>query len=195
MSLPRVEPILPTLTRVVPLGREWMYELKLDGFRGVLHIDAGTSWFTSKTNNAMPRFRDLAAACARELAADSVILDGEIIVLGADARPDFNALFSHSGTPSYAAFDLLWLNGRDLRRLPLWRRKKALAKLVARTAVGLVESVDDPRLYDVTVAEDMEGIVAKRRSDPYGPETQWLKIKTAGYTQAEGRGDMFHRRR
>ena len=176
----------------VPIGREWVYELKLDGFRGMLEIQERTAHFTSKTSKLMRRFDPLAMRLARALNVRSAILDGEILVMG-ESGPDFRALFFNRREPSYAAFDILWLNGRDLRPLPLWRRKKMLHKLVAKTPVGYVDHVDDPSLYTVVAQRDLEGIVAKRRSDPYGLETRWLKVKHTGYSQMERRWELFAR--
>ena len=102
----------------MPVGRDWWYELKLDGFRGVLTVDAGKGSFTSKTSKPMPRFQELADALARVLPVKSAIFDGEIIVM-TKSGPDFNALMFRRGQPAYAAFDLLWLDGKDLRELPL----------------------------------------------------------------------------
>ena len=70
-----------------------------------------------------------------------------------------------------------------------------LRKLVAETRVGVVEQIGDPRLLDAVSRMDLEGVVAKRPGDPYSRETQWLKVKPAGYSQKEGRGELFHRRR
>lgn len=192
MALPRIEPVRPTRSKTVPVGREWVYELKLDGFRGVLSVDAGIGSFTSKTAKPLPRFRYLAAALARALPVKNAILDGEIIVMG-EVGPDFNALFFRKGTPAYAAFDLLWLNGKDLRPQPYWRRKRALKKLVEGSAIGYVDHVDDPELFSVAVAHDLEGVVAKRRSDPYGAE--WVKVKHSAYTQVLDRWELFQRRK
>lgn len=192
--LPAVDPILPVLGKTVPIGRDWLYEPKLDGFRGVLSIENGRGSFMSKTKKAMPRFRDLADAVARATNVRDAIFDGEIVVMGENG-PDFNALFGRRGTPSYVAFDLLWLNGKDLRALPLSRRKARLQQLVASSPVGYVEAVSDPALFAAVVQMDLEGIVAKKRGDPYTAETLWVKVKYAGYSQKEGRGEMFHRRR
>ena len=178
----------------VPLGPQWIYELKLDGFRGMLRIENGRAEFTSKTSKTMRRFDPLALSLARALRARSAILDGEIIVMG-DRGPDFYALFFARRPPAFAAFDLLWLNGRDFRSLPLWRRKRALRKLVADTPVGYVDDVDDPTLFAAASRHDLEGIVAKRRGDPYCGDTRWLKVKCAGYSQLAGRWELFERRR
>ena len=192
--IPRIAPVHPSRSVSVPVGKEWVYELKLDGFRGVLHVQKGAGAFTSKTSKPMPRFQALANALARALDVRSAVLDGEIIVMG-EHGPDFNALFFRRREPAYAAFDLLWLNGKDLRPLPLWRRKNALRKLVEKTPIGYVDYVDDPALFTIVSQRDLEGIVAKRRSDPYRITTEWLKVKTAGYSQMQGRWELFDRRK
>jgi len=178
----------------VPVGRDWIYELKLDGFRGMLRICDGCAQFTSKNSKPLRRFDDLATSLARALRSRSAILDGEIIVMG-DRGPDFKALFFGRRPPAFAAFDLLWLNGRDLRPLPLWRRKIALRKLVTNTPIGYVDHVADPMLFAAVSQHDLEGIVAKRRGDPYRIDIQWLKVKCAGYSQMAGRWELFERRR
>ncbi len=194
--LPRIEPLRPALSREIPRGRLWLYELKLDGFRGTLYVEENRGRFFSKTKKPMARFGALADALARELRVRDAILDGEIVVMG-ERGPDFNALMFHRGQPQLVAFDLLWLNGRDLRPLPLWRRKRALKKLIAGSAssVGYVEHTRDPRLFDSVVKMDLEGIVAKRRSDSYAPGTEWLKIKHRQYSQVIGRWELFDGKR
>lgn len=192
--LPTIDPILPLLSKVVPIGRDWVYELKLDGFRGTLYVDDGRGFFLSKTKKPMPRFRHLAQQLATTLPVRNAIFDGELVVLR-NGNVDFNALLFTRGEPTFAAFDLLWLDGTDLRPLPLHRRKARLAKLTRRTPIGCVESMREPELFEATVRLDMEGIVAKRRNDPYGSDTAWVKVKHAGYTQKEGRHELFGPRR
>jgi bifunctional non-homologous end joining protein LigD len=194
VTLPAVHPLVPSRSKEVPVGREWVYELKLDGFRGVLHIDDGRARFTSKKSKPMARFDSLAFSLARALPARNAILDGEIIVMGKDG-PDFNALFFRRGTPVFCAFDLLWLDGRDLRALPLWRRKKELYKLVYDSPIGYVDHVADPALFTIVSQRDLEGIVAKRRADAYCVESEWIKVKVAGYSQVVGRWELFSERR
>ena len=176
------------------MGKDWVYEVKLDGFRGVLRLQGGEGEFISKTSKPMPRFADLANGLARALGVKSAVLDGEIVVMG-EHGPDFNALFFRRREPAYAAFDLLWLNGKDLRPLPLWRRKNALRKLVEETPIGYVDCIADPELFTIVSQRDLEGIVARRRGDPYQTTTEWVKVKTAGYSQMQGRWELFDRRK
>lgn len=188
--MPDLAPIRPVRAKLVPIGKKWIYELKLDGFRGLLTIDGARAGFTSKNGHRMKRFDDLALAVARALGVRSAVLDGEIVVMR-DRGPDFKALFFRRAAPSYAAFDLLFLDGRDLRAQPLWRRKRALRKLLDGTPVLFVEHVDDPSLFTEAVVRDLEGVVAKRRDEPYGAEAEWIKVKYGKYSQMERRWELF----
>jgi len=192
--LPTIDPILPVLSKTVPLGHEWVYEPKLDGFRGTLYLEDGLGFFLSKTRKPMPRFRELAMQLAVTLPVRNAIFDGEIVVMR-HGNVDFNALLFTRGEPTFAAFDLLWLDGVDLRLLPLHRRKARLKRLTKRTLIGYVEAMPEPELFEATVRMDMEGIVAKRRNDAYAPVTPWIKVKHAGYTQVQRRWKLFERRR
>lgn len=193
MSLPLVHPILPSLSRDLPRGDDWRYELKLDGFRGTLYAEGRRAWFRSKTNRVMHRFDDLALCVAGELAVRSAILDGEIVVMG-ERGPDFYALMFRRGTPQFAAFDLLWRDGRDLRARPYARRKAALRRLIDPRArfVSYVEEHAEAALFEAAQRMDLEGVVAKHRREAYGAGSRWIKVKCAGYSQAAGRGELFH---
>lgn len=193
--IPLAEPVLPVLSRELPRGRAWRYELKLDGFRGMLYVDGDAASFRSKTMRPMPRFAGLAARVAAELCANNAILDGEIVVMGARG-PEFNALLFNRGVPQFAAFDLVWLDGRDLRAWPYAKRKAALQRLVRRcTWVSLIESHTDAELFEVVTGLDLEGVVAKRSDEPYTSATRWVKVKNRNYSQAVGRWRFFEGRR
>jgi bifunctional non-homologous end joining protein LigD len=193
MSLPVVAPILPSLSRDLPKGADWRYELKLDGFRGTLYVEKNDAWFRSKTSRVMRRFGDLARRAAGELAVRSAIVDGEIVVMG-ERGPDFFALMFGRGVPQFTAFDLLWLNGRDLRGRAYTLRKAALRRLLDPRAayVSYVEAHAEAALFDAAQRMDLEGVVAKHRRDPYAPASRWIKVKCRGYSQAEGRRELFH---
>jgi bifunctional non-homologous end joining protein LigD len=193
--LPVVEPIVPVLSRELPRGREWRFEVKLDGFRGTLYIEDRKAAFRSKTRRVMRRFQDLADRLAKVLDVRSVILDGEILVMG-ESAPDFGALMQAQGEPEYAAFDLVWLNGRDLRPLPYTKRKARLRKVLAgQTAVAYVEAHRSVDLFEAAARLDLEGVVAKRAGDRYDTSTEWVKVKNRDYTQMEGRWELFEGKR
>lgn len=134
----------------------------------------------------------LADALAHTIAVRDAILDGEIIVMR-DKQPDFYALMLRRGTPEYAAFDLLWLNGNDLRPLPYKERKRRLRKLLAgHVAIGYEENHAEPDLFEAAQRMDLKGIIAKGTTEPYEVGTEWVKVKHPHYSQKEGRRDLFH---
>jgi bifunctional non-homologous end joining protein LigD len=178
---------------------QWIYEPKFDGFRGVLYISGRECFIRSKRNKVLSRFADLARRVGAELHARDAILDREVVALDDQGRMDFRLLLSTRGWLHYAAFDLLWLNGKDLRSLPLSQRKRRVEQLIpaSNSTLSRVLAVEEHgrELYEAAQRLDLEGIVAKRKADPYSPQTVWYKIKNPAYTQAEGRGDLFHKPR
>jgi hypothetical protein len=110
-------------------------------------------------------------------------------------------LMSRKGKPVFYAFDLLWLNGDDLRSLPLIERKRRLHKMVRGSRcheIIYAQHVEDQgiRLFEEICARDLEGIVAKRKLATYKSNgLGWKKIKNPNYSQAEGRHDLFKRMR
>jgi bifunctional non-homologous end joining protein LigD len=184
-----------------PTGRipDWIFEPKLDGFRAVACVEDCACRLVSRNRNAFKTFEPLAQAIGQELAIRSAIPDGEIVRPGPDGRPMFYELMRRRGPFCFYAFDLLWLDGRDLRDRPLLERKRLLRKLLPRRAQSLlyaepVGSGSDP--FRVICEREMEGVVAKQASARYAPEaTTCVKIKNRQYSQAVGREDFFDRRR
>jgi bifunctional non-homologous end joining protein LigD len=165
----------------------------------MLYVTRQSCVLYSKRGNAMNRFRDLAEQLWHELPKREVVLDGEIVALDDEGRISFWDLMRGRGTLAYAAFDLLWLNGRDLRSLPLTHRKKRLERLIPASG-GALNRVpcfksEGRELFEASCRLDLEGIVAKRKTEPYSPKTSWYKIKNPTYTQAEGRRELFERNR
>ena len=116
----------------------------------------------SRNRNAFKTFEPLAQAIAQDLAGRSAILDGEIVHPGPDGRPMFYELMRRRG---FYAFDLLWLDGRDLRDRPMLDRKSLLQKLLPRRpkSVLYVDHVSSgTELFQVICDRDMEGVVAKQ---------------------------------
>jgi bifunctional non-homologous end joining protein LigD len=95
------------------------------------------------------------------------------------------------------AFDLLWLNGADLRALPLSERRRQLQNIVPKGSAAISEPLSvtgtGHKLFELMRAHDLEGVVANRLKDPYGPRVRWLKIKNPCYSQNEGRRELFDR--
>jgi bifunctional non-homologous end joining protein LigD len=197
-SLPLVEPVVPERLDRPFDDPAWLFEPKYDGFRGLLYVTRRDCQFRSKRGNVLRRFQDLCHWVRQELPVKEAILDGEIVALDADGRQDFRALLEGRGNLHYAAFDALWVRGRDLRGLPLIRRKRILHRIVQATSTALSQAFSLEALgRDMLAAAerlDLEGIVAKRKDDPYGPDTVWYKIRNQAYTQAEGRWELFRRK-
>jgi bifunctional non-homologous end joining protein LigD len=146
-------------------------------------------WFRSKRGNVLKWFQELCYWVREELPVKEAILDGEVVALDSEGRQNFRDLLAGRGNLHYAAFDALWVNGKDLRGLPLTRRKRSLHGVVpaTTTVVSQVFSIEE-RGRDLFAAADrlaLEGIVAKRKADAYRPETVWYKIKSRTYIQGE----------
>jgi len=139
-----IEPALATSIEKVPSGERWVHEIKFDGYRVQVHLrDAAVKVFTRRGNDWTNRFRKVAAH-AWHINAGSAIIDGEVVVPAADGTTDFsvlkNKLKGRSTKLVMVGFDLLDLNGYDLRKLPLFERKALLKKLIADTDVQFSES-------------------------------------------------------
>jgi bifunctional non-homologous end joining protein LigD len=144
-------------------GADWLFEMKYDGYRGLLHVEHGKGPLISRNGRTMKRFSALAWALVPLIDAEAAILDGEIITKDASGRPIFLDLMRRPNDASYVAFDLLWLNGLDLRRKPLLERKQALARILPRNQPLLEEAlyVADRGLefYQLVQEHDLEGII------------------------------------
>jgi bifunctional non-homologous end joining protein LigD len=141
----------------------------------------------------------LAAWIAEHLHFESVVLDGEIAWVDDAGRPVFRDLLFRRRQCVFIAFDLLYLNGKDLRTLPLIDRKALLKKLLRRkrSRILYLDHVegDGRLLFEQIVAMDLEGIVCKRKDSPYKvtekPSRHWIKVKNSRYSQLEGREELF----
>jgi ATP-dependent DNA ligase len=163
-----------------------VHEVKHDGYRLIVRRDGDTvRLFTRRGYDWTARYPAIASTAAK-LRARSFTLDGEACVCGPDGVAVFDALHRY-GTVSEAmlyAFDLLELDGEDLRAMPLSDRKKRLARLVdKRRRLGIVLSTytdyDGAAVFRHACWMGLEGIVSKRLSAPYrsGPSRDWIKVK------------------
>jgi bifunctional non-homologous end joining protein LigD len=196
--LPHVKP-LELARRVEPFDdRNWLFELKHDGFRAVAYVSEAQCRLVSRRDNVYKSFDGLRAAIAQELRVKDAILDGEIVCLDALGRSQFKQLMFRRGNPVFYAFDLLWLNGRDLCQLPLLERKRMLRGVIlGGHHVMYAQHIETQgrRLFKEICRMDLEGIVAKRRDGIYSASAKWVKIKNPNYTQREGRKELFEQRR
>jgi hypothetical protein len=145
----------------------------------------------------MRRFDSLGDQIAASLDVSDAILDGAVIAADETGRPQFYDLLRDTRAPAYVAFDVLWLNGTDLRLLPLSERRRHLKNILPKGSAIISEALSVAgrgcELFELMCAHDLEGVVAKRLKDPYGSRVRWLKIKNPRYSQNEGRRELFDR--
>src|ERR1700709_278331 len=168
-----IEPALATSIDRVPSGARWIHEIKFDGYRVQLHVaNEAARVFTRNGHDWTNRFKKVADD-AYLINAGSAIIDGEIVVPAADGTTDFsvlqNELKGKSTKIVMVAFDLLYLNGQDLRKLPLLKRKAMLQKLIAKTAIQFSESfeLDGREMFKHACKSGLEGVVSKVRDSRY----------------------------
>jgi bifunctional non-homologous end joining protein LigD len=184
-----LSPQLATPAKSVPSSGEWSYELKFDGYRLLARVDRGRArLFTRKGHDWTDKMRPLAKA-VEALGLQSAWLDGEIVVLNDDGMPSFNALqntFDGASTDAidYFLFDVPYLDGHDLRQVPLHARRALLRQLIEAGASERVrfsaDFVADPAsLLQSAQKLGLEGIIAKRVDAPYVTRRSetWLKLK------------------
>jgi bifunctional non-homologous end joining protein LigD len=213
-----IQPMLASVIEKPFDDPNWLFEIKWDGYRAIAFIEAGKVRLVSRNQNDLtPRYAEL-----RELAkfvnAKTAILDGEVVVLDEQGRSSFSLMQQRTGIRShgrqatprselpilYYAFDLLYLDGYDLRRVALEERKRVLKEIL--TAGEMVRYSDHYAgqgiaLFDAAKQKGLEGILAKHRSSTYEERRshEWLKIKITqtvdcvigGYTDPEGTRQYF----
>jgi bifunctional non-homologous end joining protein LigD len=199
-------------------GAEWLFEIKWDGYRAIAFIEGGKVRLVSRNQNELtaryPELHDL----ARFVKAKTAILDGEVVALDDEGRASFSLMQQRTGfRPGgkrrvanadvpvlYYAFDLLYLDGYDWRRVPLEERKLKL-KSVLESGDGLRYSdhyeAQGKALFEMARQKKLEGILAKKRASFYEEHRsrEWLKIKIrhrvecviGGYTEPEGTRTHF----
>jgi bifunctional non-homologous end joining protein LigD len=196
----------------------WLFEIKWDGYRAIAFIEDRRLRLISRTQNDLtkqfPELQDL----PKFLKAKRAILDGEIVALDEEGRPSFSLmqqrtgfrpgkhrLAGRQGVPIiYYAFDLLYLDGLDLRRVSLEQRKQQLQSVIENSAVVHFSDHYPEKgiaLFEAARQRGLEGIVAKKRSSTYDEKrsSEWLKIKITtsqecvigGYTDPEGSREHF----
>ena len=190
---------LATLSQKVPKGKEWISEIKYDGYRIISYVENGKAQMLSRNDKDYTyKFKSIASAL-KEIEQDSFVVDGEVVAFDEKGRSDFGLLQTsikkNNGDFYYVIFDLLALNGEDLRKRPLLDRKKKLEILLHKSSERLMYSlhVDNAEeCFEFAKKNNLEGIVAKKSDSFYtgGRSEDWLKIKNvcrqefviAGYT-------------
>jgi bifunctional non-homologous end joining protein LigD len=184
-----------TLVRQPFNDPDFLFELKHDGFRDLAHTWDGKCELVSRRRNPYKSFQERKDNLAKLKLRDAII-DGELVCLDSERRSVFNELLFRRGCPVFYAFDLLYLNGRDLRQLRLIERKEKLRALIEKSELPSVSfgkyvegrGID---LFSEVVRRNLEGIAAKRKTGTYATVSGWLKIKNPNYTQSERRQKLF----
>jgi bifunctional non-homologous end joining protein LigD len=180
-----IEPCLPSPAKVPPSGPNWIHEIKHDGFRIMARRDAaGVRLITRNGNDFTKRF-PLAAAAVAALPGRSRLIDGEAIACDDSGLAVFDLIWRHRNHASaiLCAFDLLEIDGEDLRQVPIEQRKNRLARLLRSPHQGIVLNEhfdgDGAIIFNHVCKLGCEGIVSKRLGSSYrsGRSQHWLKVK------------------
>ena len=201
------EPQLATLADEVPQGPQWIHEQKFDGYRMLGLVDNGQVMLVSRNGHDWSDKFPAVIEAVRKLRFKQVIFDGEVAALDEQGVSRFQLLQNavserRADHLKYYVFDLLFHNGKDLRSLPLEKRKTKLEKLLAKAPKGGVvqysthRAGDGQRFWQEACRGGEEGIISKRKDMPYrsGRSLEWLKIKCTlnqefvigGYTSPQG---------
>jgi len=158
--LPRVQPIIPTRRKEPFDDPEWLFDFKYDGFRALCYIEQGRCRVISRNGNVLSRFEALGDQVAAVLDIDEAVIDGEVIAADETDRPQFYELLRVPWSASYVAFDILWLNGTDLRALPLTERRKSLQGIVSKGSPIVSEALSvegrGRELFELMCTNDLE---------------------------------------
>ncbi len=185
---PFVDPQLATLVSEAPAGDDWLHEMKFDGFRILARLEKGRAQLLTRSGQDWTQRFAIVARAIEALPAQKALLDGEVAVVTKNGTTSFQALQNldaSAGQLAYFAFDLLHLDGRDLRPLPIEARKAQLERLVKANKKGDVVRYTDhvvgdgPAFFAEASRSGLEGIISKRRGQPYatGRGPDWVKTK------------------
>jgi bifunctional non-homologous end joining protein LigD len=191
-----LEPMLATLGNSVPSGSDWLYEVKWDGYRALCFVEGGKVRMVSRRGTKLDKqFAAVASALAQSVKADTALIDGEVVALDENGNPSFQHLQNLTGfgtkpalkgmappNLNFFAFDLLYLNGYDLRKAALIDRRQLLMSIllpseVVRYSEHFIGKGDE--LLKAVRAKGLEGIIAKQAQSRYESKrsTSWIKIK------------------
>jgi len=197
-----MRPMLATITEAPFDDPAWAFELKWDGYRALALVTSEGTELRSRSGKDYTATYPGLADLRRAVTCQEAVLDGEIVVLGADGAPDFAALQAGRGPFTYVVFDLLYVDGEWIEDLPWSERRARLAGVLAPEGPPLVmlsDHVDGAGvdLFAAAAARDVEGVIAKRRDSPYRAgrrSGEWRKVKThremvvtiGGFTEGTG---------
>jgi bifunctional non-homologous end joining protein LigD len=180
-----IAPCLPTKAHTLPSGGLWLHEIKHDGFRIIARKDEQRVRLYSRPGNDFTRRFPLIVDALSRLRSRSCIIDGEAVACDDNGVASFDRIRyrRHDGDTFLYAFDLIELNGDDMRRDPLEVRKATLRSMLAKAGLGLRFNVhlegDGPTIFAHACKLGLEGIVSKRKDSLYrsGRSPDWLKMK------------------
>jgi bifunctional non-homologous end joining protein LigD len=177
---------IPTMGKAVPAGAEWFHEIKYDGYRLRIERDGDRVRLITRGGYDWTRRFPWIAEAALKNRRRQFVIDGEAVVLCLDGMPDFNARHSgkHNAEVQFCAFDVLAVDGDDLRDLPLSMRKTNLERLLRGRPDGIFVNPFEsgaigPDLFRAACDIGLEGLVSKRSDRPYrgGRSPHWIKVK------------------
>jgi bifunctional non-homologous end joining protein LigD len=190
-SLPAgfIAPCLPTKADTLPSGAMWLHEIKHDGFRVIARKDGDRVRLYSRPGNDMTRRFPLIVDALARLRSRSCIIDGEAVACDDNGVASFDRIRYRQQDASVFlyGFDLIELNGDDLRRDPLEVRKATLASMLVKAGPGVRFNAhlegDGPTVFAHACKMGLEGIVSKRKDSPYrsGRSPDWLKMKNPAH--------------
>jgi len=204
-----ISPMLATLVNEPFNGEDWIFEVKWDGYRALTFIKEGRVQLKSRTDHLL---NDKFAAIVHSLEKinGDVILDGELVVLDANGRSDFQLMQNYQqdgkGALFYYLFDILYKNGKDLRQLPLIERKEILKKYLEELALPLIRfsghiANDGVAFFNEASKMHLEGVIGKKIASTYQSRRSrdWVKVKTilrqevviGGFTAPRGSRKKF----
>jgi bifunctional non-homologous end joining protein LigD len=188
--LPLVRAVLPVARREPFDSPAWLFEPKYDGVRGLIYASRSSCVMSSEPVLDFTGGRRLCEQIRQRLRVRDVIMDGEVLAVDPSGLPNFRGLRDYARGMAYVAFDLLWLDGRDLRDLSLTERKRRLERLIpdAPDLVMRSYAVEErgQELFDAVCRLNLAGMVAKRKVAPYCADTVWYHIENPTYAQTRG---------
>lgn len=205
-----LSPMLSVMEKEPFDRKDWIFETKWDGYRAISEIENGEVQLYSRNKNSFNSHYPQIVSALTKLSVESAILDGELVLLDSKGKSQFqlmqNYLNTQKGKVIYYIFDLLYLNGFDLREFPLIERKKLLKQLLSKHKNALLKysaHIEEKGIAYFKKAQklDLEGIMAKDGQSPYRSKRskEWVKIKTqkrqevviAGFTKPKGSRKHF----
>lgn len=187
-----LKPMLATLTDAPFDDPDWIFEVKWDGYRVITKIENNTVTLYSRNgHDVTQKYPTLAQAAGR--IDHNAIIDGELVALDSKGKPSFSLMQKASENPStlvYYAFDILALDGEDLRDKPLLERKERLKEILPKKdMIRYSDHIErqGKKYFAATAKQDLEGVMAKRKDSPYLSGTRskdWLKVKTSKRQEA-----------